>query len=296
MTVSDAYHPASGRLFRRYSRFARVWDRHPEELAIVVFDPIAVGVLHPRSGQVIPADEAARASNATPAPGTSPTAPASSSPASPTSPTSPGASYPSDTPQSAAQLAPRVLVLRPAVGTDHLHIDRVRLSDRAWLAPWEPSSPPQAESEPPTLRQFARMMDRMARRSEALIMVAEIDGKIAGVVNASNVVRGAMYGCSMGYWVASWATGQGLGAWAVAATLDLLIGELGMHRVEVNVRPENKPSLALVRKLGLSEEGYKPRFLHINGKWADHIQFATDAESFPEFGFVAHLLQQSDDF
>ena len=52
------------------------------------------------------------------------------------------------------------------------------------------------------------------------------------------------------------------------------MGELGLHRVEVNIRPENVASLAVVRKLGFRDEGLRARYLHINGAWRDHRTFA----------------------
>lgn len=251
-----------GRLFRRYSPFARAWGRHPDELAIVVVDPVGEGVFRLRSD----AD----------------------------APTSfhPGASCGAESPQSEPQLAPRVVVLRPALGRDHFLINEVRMSDRAWLAPWEPSTPPQAQTPAPSVSEYAHMLDRMTREGEALSMVLELDGQVVGLVNVSGVMRGALHGCTIGYWVHSSAAGHGLGSWAVAATIDLLIGELGIHRVEINILPENKPSLALARKLNLREEGYKPRYLHIGGKWADHYQFAIDTESMPEFGLVHSVLNE----
>ena len=71
--------------------------------------------------------------------------------------------------------------------------------------------------------------------------------------------------------------------------MDLVIGELGLHRIEVNVRPENERSLGLCRKLGLREEGYRERYMNIAGQWADHVSFAMDAESLPEGGMVPSL-------
>ena len=55
----------------------------------------------------------------------------------------------------------------------------------------------------------------------------------------------------------------------------------GMNRLEVNIRPENGPSLAVVRKLGLREEGLRRRLLHIDGDWRDHVSFALLAEDAP---------------
>lgn len=189
---------------------------------------------------------------------------------------------------------PGCVVIRPAMGRDHQTLDDLRLSDRPWLAPWEPTSPPQAHTDPPTVRQYRRIMDRLTRRGDALVMMIEVDRQPCGVVSVNGIVRGALYGGLMGYWVHSSMAGRGIGAYAVASVIDLLIGELGLHRVEINVRPENGPSLSLVRKLGLREEGYRARYLHINGVWADHVQFAIDSEDFPSGGVVSYLLRQVD--
>ena len=65
---------------------------------------------------------------------------------------------------------------------------------------------------------------------------------------------------------------------AVALVLDHLLGPVGLHRVEINVRPDNERSLALCRGLGLREEGLRRGYMHISGAWADHVSFAALAE------------------
>lgn len=52
---------------------------------------------------------------------------------------------------------------------------------------------------------------------------------------------------------------------------------LGLHRVEVNIEPENVASLRVVAKLGLRDEGLRLH-LHIDGDWRDHRSFAVTAE------------------
>ena len=54
-----------------------------------------------------------------------------------------------------------------------------------------------------------------------------------------------------------------------------------LHRIEINIRPENTPSLRVVEKLGFRDEGRRPRYLHIDGDWRDHQSFALNAEDVP---------------
>ncbi|HEX8627473.1 MAG TPA: GNAT family protein, partial [Catenuloplanes sp.] len=63
-------------------------------------------------------------------------------------------------------------------------------------------------------------------------------------------------------------------------------GEL--HRVEINIRPENAPSRRVVEKLGFREEAYHPRYMHIDGGWRDHIGYGMTSEDvIGEGGLVA---------
>jgi hypothetical protein len=57
---------------------------------------------------------------------------------------------------------------------------------------------------------------------------------------------------------------------------------LGLHRIEVNIRPENRASLRVVEKLGFRPEGLRRRYLHIDGAWRDHLTFALTVEDVPE--------------
>jgi ribosomal-protein-alanine N-acetyltransferase len=75
---------------------------------------------------------------------------------------------------------------------------------------------------------------------------------------------------------------------AVAMVIDHCLGPVGLHRVEICIRPENTNSLRVVEKLGLEQVGFAPRFLHINGDWRDHRIFAVTREEVPE-GIEARL-------
>lgn len=53
---------------------------------------------------------------------------------------------------------------------------------------------------------------------------------------------------------------------------------LRLHRVEANILPINRASLALVRRAGFRREGYSPRYLEIAGRGADHERWALLAD------------------
>ena len=51
---------------------------------------------------------------------------------------------------------------------------------------------------------------------------------------------------------------------------------VGLHRIEINIRPENGPSIRVVEKLGFRYEGLRERYLHIDGDWRDHVSLRAD--------------------
>lgn len=170
------------------------------------------------------------------------------------------------------------LRLRPLRRRDLTAWNDVQLRNRDWLRPWEATTPDGGAA--PSFAQMVSGLRRQAREGRAVPLVAEVDGRLAGQVTVSLIAWGAYRSGSVGYWLDQRFAGQGHVPCAVAMVVDHCFAG-GMNRLEVNIRPENGPSLAVARKLGLREEGLRRRLLHIDGDWRDHLSFAVTAGEVP---------------
>jgi ribosomal-protein-alanine N-acetyltransferase len=104
---------------------------------------------------------------------------------------------------------------------------------------------------------------------------------IVGQLTVSSIVWGSAMMATLGYWVDRGRAGRGIAPTSVALVTDHCFRTLGLHRMEINIRPENGPSLRVVEKLGFRPEGLRPRYLHIDGDWRDHRLFAVTREDCP---------------
>lgn len=172
------------------------------------------------------------------------------------------------------------VVLRPLRHRDARAWRRLRSENAAWLGPWEATSP-----DPDTpLRGYGSMVrqaHRAAREGSGLLLGIEVEGRLVGMVSLGPVTWGSLRSGAIGYWVDRGHAGRGIVPTAVALLVDHCLLEMGLHRIEVNIRPENAASLRVVHKLGFRDEGLRERFLHIDGDWRDHRTFALTREDVP---------------
>jgi ribosomal-protein-alanine N-acetyltransferase len=147
----------------------------------------------------------------------------------------------------------------------------LRRRSAAFLKRWEPV--------PPRGRRAAMLFDAWLRssrngRHEKLLICRREDGAILGAINLNEIVRGPSQSCFLGYWIGASHARQGYMTEALQLALRHAFGTLRLHRVEANIMPVNRPSLALVKRAGFRREGYSPRYLKIAGRWADHERWA----------------------
>ncbi len=181
--------------------------------------------------------------------------------------------------------------LRPLRHSDSGRWREVRRRNADWLAEWEASLPPEAAAAgdvAPTFGMMVRRLRRDAREGRTLPWVISYEGRLVGQVTVGGIAWGSLRGGYIGYWIDREVAGRGITTKAVAMASDYCFDVLGMHRIEINIRPENSASLRVVEKLGLRREGERPAYLHINGEWRDHVTFVVVAGDFPD-GLMARL-------
>ncbi|MEN9380687.1 MAG: hypothetical protein RIR99_521 [Actinomycetota bacterium] len=174
------------------------------------------------------------------------------------------------------------LELRPLRLRDRLRWNRVRASNRQWLQQWEATLPtvttgPAAVT--PQLPSFFSMIatfNREARNGRSFSFVIWKGPNLIGQITLGGVIYGALRGGHIGYWIDQEYANRGYTTQAVEILTRFGFDQLGLHRIEINIRPENAPSCRVAEKAGYQLEGSRARYLHIDGQWRDHITYVKE--------------------
>jgi len=139
-------------------------------------------------------------------------------------------------------------VLRPIRVRDARALEAELIDSRSWLRPWEATHP--AAPLHWDTKGSIRNLIAGARAGTGLPFIIETDGRLAGQLNVSGMTYGSLASATIGYWVGAGFAGRGLTPTAVALATDHVFFTVGLHRMEICIRPENGPSLRVVEKLG----------------------------------------------
>ena len=98
--------------------------------------------------------------------------------------------------------------------------------------------------------------------------------EIAGQLSLSQIFLKGFQNAYLGYHLFAGFTGRGYMTEAVDVILHYAFNDLRLHRIEANVQPHNRPSIAVLKRNGFRKEGFSRRYLKINGRWRDHERWA----------------------
>ena len=168
----------------------------------------------------------------------------------------------------------RVQVRAPRQSDERDFVALMRES-RTFHRPWA--------SAPTDEGRFAAYLEDSRRPDfEAFLVVRVEDAQIVGFFNVSQITRGSLQSAYLGYAVAERFARQGY----MREGIELVLGEaftrLRLHRIEANIQPGNRASIALARGAGFKREGFSPRYLKIGGRWRDHERWALVADDWAQ--------------
>jgi ribosomal-protein-alanine N-acetyltransferase len=171
------------------------------------------------------------------------------------------------------------ILLRPLRFRDRTTWNRVRAENRDWLSPWEATIPLISEeslAELPLYYEMIRMFNHEARKGRSFSFAIWHGENLIGQISLGGVIYGAMRGGHIGYWIDRNFANRGYTTAAVEILTQYAFEVLKLHRVEINLRPENAASRRVAEKAGFIFEGDRPKYLHIDGQWRDHICFVKE--------------------
>lgn len=173
------------------------------------------------------------------------------------------------------------ITLKPIRFRDKAEWDAVRAVNRDWLTPWEATRPKiESNSRLPSYYGMVMALNKEIRavRSISLgIWLRENDSqKLIGQITLGGIIFGAMRGAHIGYWIDQRFASRGYTTRAVKLLTKFAFQTLKLHRIEINLRPENEASKKVAIKAGYVLEGARNNYLHIAGDWRNHITFVKE--------------------
>ena len=116
--------------------------------------------------------------------------------------------------------------------------------------------------------------DPLAATHAGFLVCRCADDAIVGAFNIGEIVRGLFQSAYLGYYAFAPHAGAGYMSEGLELVLHVAFRVLKLHRLEANVQPTNRRSLALVRRAGFVREGYSRSYVRVAGQWRDHVRMA----------------------
>lgn len=175
----------------------------------------------------------------------------------------------------------------PVLETERLHLRALTLADapehfRIWSHPAVMAGhavvafPDVGESEE-FIRRCARSF--ATRQGIRWAVTRRADGRLLGTCGYHTITL-QHHRAEIGYELHPEHWGQGFMSEAVWAVLGHGFLDMGLHRVEATVDPDNAASASLLRRLGFTEEGYLRERFYDNGRFTHDWYFSMLAHEY----------------
>ncbi len=161
--------------------------------------------------------------------------------------------------------------VRPATGEDVTYL--VELLGNEDVAPFL------AAARRFTREEIAGEVERSQSEPDAFgVLVVEVDGEPAGTAHWERVNKRSRIASVGGFAIDPRLRGQGVGVEAARAIQRHLLGQLGFHRIQMEVYGFNERALRHAERAGWVREGVRRKAYRRNDEWVDGVLFGLVAE------------------
>jgi len=145
------------------------------------------------------------------------------------------------------------------------------VENRSFLAPWQPLRPDSYFTEYGQREAVEAILAQQESGVAVPLVIVDGSGAVVGTLSITSVIRGAFQSCSVGYWLAERAQGQGLATAGLREAVHLAFAELRLHRVQAETLAHNQRSQRMLARVGFQQYGVARQYLHIAGQWQDNV-------------------------
>jgi len=144
--------------------------------------------------------------------------------------------------------------------------------DAEALARWDPERPADYYTAAGQRTRIEDLLSRY-RKGEGWPAVVLAGDVVIGRITLQNILLRAWRKAELGYWIGYPYHGQGHATRAVALAVELMAGELGLHRAEALTQMDNLGSQHVLRSNGFIPYGIARSHIRTLGQWRDEIHW-----------------------
>ena len=161
------------------------------------------------------------------------------------------------------------VTIRQGNDVDAERLSELLVRNRTYFSTGQPALPEEYYTTAHQARVIRADAESRAADRSALFLI-EADGVLVGRANLSSIIRGAFQSASIGYLVDEEHTGRGIATAALRQLTGYAFDDLGLHRLQAEVLPDNVASKRVLSHLGFCHYGTAPHYLRIQGRWQTH--------------------------
>lgn len=174
------------------------------------------------------------------------------------------------------QLETERMTLRPPAHADFRAWAALRQDSRDFLTQWEPTwAREHLTRKAFTNRVYWAQRSIASQTAVPLFLVRRSDDMLLGAITLDNIRRGPAQAGTTGYWIGQPFARQGFMKEAIDAVVHYAFRTLDLSRIEAGCLPENTPSRRLLEQCGYKYEGVAQSYLQIDGRWRNHVLYAS---------------------